>query len=387
MSPGRSGLISLSVSSSDSALSRPFAEELRVEPDLELLAGEGHGKRLRGLAHVRCLSGNVEAALREAQPQRCVLLREQPHTAHDLEQLVAAHAQLVLVGVGEQLLIVRKAALDKTRGQHDPVCREDHLVLERGDADRVRRARAGDPAELLERSRRHVCLERALELLRKGRLLDAEPVGVGGNHAELTTTGRDQNAGEVGPRLVARRRPRHAVDRVHEGLCGNAQHAGGRRLRQLRKVLRWQRAQVKARLPRGDLHVLLGAPILEREVVLRQRADDVEQKPAGHDGLTRRGGLGIDRDAEPELHVGRLQLGVVVLDPEQDARQRLDGTARGRGPHGDAEPGEERFTGNGELQVLPNWTCSCWGCPEVDKGSRSRFPTRLRPVDGSGGQC
>ena len=104
MSPGRSGLISLSVELVRLGALQAFAEELRVETDLELLAREGHGKRLRGLAHVRCLSGNVEAALREAQPQRCVLLREQPHTAHDLEQLVAAHPQLVLVGVGEQLL-------------------------------------------------------------------------------------------------------------------------------------------------------------------------------------------------------------------------------------------------------------------------------------------
>ena len=51
---------------------------------------------------------------------------------------------------------------------------------------------------------------------------------------------------------------------------------------------------------RHHLHVLLGAPVLERQVVLRQRAHDVEQEAAGHDGLARRGvGRARARRARP----------------------------------------------------------------------------------------
>src|SRR5829696_8818685 len=76
---------------------QPLAEEFRVEADLERIAGEGHGQRLACLSYVWGLGRHVEGALREAQPQRRVLLREQAHAADDLEQLVAAYPQLVLV--------------------------------------------------------------------------------------------------------------------------------------------------------------------------------------------------------------------------------------------------------------------------------------------------
>ena len=43
-----------------------------------------------------------------------------------------------------------------------------------------------------------------------------------------------------------------------------------------------------------------------------------------------------------------------VLHADQHAGEGLDGAAGGSRAHGDAKAGEERFTGNGELQDLPN---------------------------------
>src|SRR5215204_2363837 len=54
-----------------------LAEELGIEADLERLAGKRHGERLARLTHVRGLCRDVERSLREAQPQRGVLLRQQ----------------------------------------------------------------------------------------------------------------------------------------------------------------------------------------------------------------------------------------------------------------------------------------------------------------------
>src|SRR5215218_10702295 len=86
-----------------------LTEELRVEADLELLTGERDGERLARLADVRSLRRDVERTLGEAQPERGVLLRQQADAADHLEQLLTADAQLVLVRVGKQLLVVREA--------------------------------------------------------------------------------------------------------------------------------------------------------------------------------------------------------------------------------------------------------------------------------------
>ena len=77
---------------------------------------------------------------------------------------------------------------------------------------------------------------------------------------------------------------------------------------QLGEVLGREGPQVEHRAAGYDLHVLLRGAVLEREVVARQRADHVEQEPAGdHDGAV--GGVGgLERDAHAELHVGGLEL-------------------------------------------------------------------------------
>ena len=126
------------------------------------------------------------------------------------------------------------------------------------------------------------------------------------------------------------------------------------RLGQLREVLLGKRAQVEARLAGRDLDVLLRAAVLERDLVLGQRAGHVEQQAPGDNRLARGRRVRLERDAQAKLHVGRLQLGGALLYADEHAGKGLDGAAGGSRADGHAEAGEERFTGNGELQDLPN---------------------------------
>jgi hypothetical protein len=88
----------------------------------------------------------------------------------------------VLVRLGQQLLVVREATLHQARGQHHVVHGEDDLVLQRGHADALAGPGAGDSSQLLQRARRDVGLERALERLLELGLLDGQAIRVGGDH-------------------------------------------------------------------------------------------------------------------------------------------------------------------------------------------------------------
>ena len=122
----------------------------------------------------------------------------------------------MLERLGEQLLVVREAALNEPRRQRDVPEPEYHLVLERGDLDVSCCAPSSDATELLERAGRNVRLQRAVERLFQRCLLDAQAIGVGRDHAKLAVSGRDEDAGEVWTRLVPRGGACHAVDRLHE---------------------------------------------------------------------------------------------------------------------------------------------------------------------------
>jgi hypothetical protein len=76
---------------------------------------------------------------------------------------------------------------------------------------------------------------------------------------------------------------------------------------------------VKLRCARHDLHVLLGAAVFQRQVVLRQRANHVQKQASGDDGLAGSGVRGVERHANTQLHVGGLKLGPAVLDAEENA--------------------------------------------------------------------
>ena len=95
------------------------------------------------------------------------------------------------------------------------------------------------------------------------------------------------------------------------------------------------------------------AAVLERQVILRQRTNDVEEKPAGDDGLARAWTRSVSSATRtPSSMSVACELGAAVLHAQEDAGEGLERAAGRRAAHGDAEPGEERFTGNGELQKM-----------------------------------
>ena len=102
------------------------------------------------------------------------------------------------------------------------------------------------------------------------------------------------------------------------------------------------------------LDILLRAAVLKRQLIFWKGADHVEQQAAGDNRDARRRLRRLEANTDTQLHVGCLKFRASLLDAKKDARQRLNGTSRGSTADGDAQTREERFTGNGELQlVLP----------------------------------
>jgi hypothetical protein len=93
----------------------------------------------------------------------------------------------VLVGLGQQLAVVRELTVDQARGQRQPVDLEHDLVGAHADAD-VLDVLADEAPELLQRPRGNVGLEALRQRVLKARLLDAQPVGVGRDHPQLLAT-------------------------------------------------------------------------------------------------------------------------------------------------------------------------------------------------------
>ena len=101
------------------------------------------------------------------------------------------------------------------------------------------------------------------------------------------------------------------------------------RLRQRREVLEPQGADVEGRRAGGELDVLLGGAQLERELVGREGAHDVDQQARRQDDGALADDVALERHAEPDLHVGGAQLDPVARRLELHARQRLHGAAGG----------------------------------------------------------
>ena len=102
------------------------------------------------------------------------------------------------------------------------------------------------------------------------------------------------------------------------------------------KVIGGDGAQVEARGAGADLDIALLLAKLEGDRAIRQRAGDLDQEPARkHDGA-RPLGLGLERDVEPQLHIGGAQPRFAV-GGEMDAGQRLQRRAGGDGAGGDQE--------------------------------------------------
>ena len=99
-------------------------------------------------------------------------------------ELLARRGELVLVGLGQQLAVVRELTVDQAARERDAADLEDDLVGAHADADLLDVV-ADEPAELLERAGGDVGLEAAVERRLELRLLHAQAVGVGRDHPQL----------------------------------------------------------------------------------------------------------------------------------------------------------------------------------------------------------
>ncbi len=208
-------------------------------------------------------------------------------------------------------------------------------LARRAAAQRLRAGLLRDARELLQGARRHVRLEGAVEGGVEHRLLHRQAVGVGRDHPQLLPRRRDEDAGEDRPRLVARGRPGDLADRLDERLRRHGDDGVAAGVGERREVLAAQRPDVEGGGARHDLDVLLRGAQLDRHGVGRQRPRHVEGQAGGEDGGAGALDLGLEGNAEPDLHVGRAQLDLAVLGHDLDAGERLDGAAGG----GDARDG------------------------------------------------
>lgn len=84
--------------------------------------------------------------------------------------------------------------------------------------------------------------------------------------------------------------------------------------------------------------------MLERQIVLRKGAHDIEKKTAWQDdnAIVRVGHGGAHLDSE--IHVGGLKLKRITVDFELDPSERLNRAAGGRATHDHRKMAKERFT-------------------------------------------
>ena len=102
----------------------------------------------------------------------------------------------------------------------------------------------------------------------------------------------------------------------------------------------------------GDAHRAGAGRLLDHHLGLRQRADDLEQEPAGEHRRSRLVHLGRHRDPHGELHVGRGQLHRALrLGTHEHAGEDLDGGALGHAPGRDLQPTEQVILGTDDFHA------------------------------------
>ena len=129
----------------------------------------------------------VSSPVGERQPQRRVLLRQQADAPHDVGQLGAGDPQLVLeasrAAAGGSWGTGRRSAARRGRSRRARTAPGSGATLTLSDSSSPLGGQAG---ELLQRAGRHVDLEAGRPAASPSvRLLDAQPVGVGGDHPQL----------------------------------------------------------------------------------------------------------------------------------------------------------------------------------------------------------
>ncbi len=206
---------------------------------------------------------------------------------------------------------------------------------------------AGQSRQLRQRAGRNDRLELGRGGIELG-LLDREPVGVGGDHDELSGLEADEDPGQHRARLVAGGRARDAIDGLEQRLAVDRVQlrVDGR---QAREVLGVEDVQAGVVRPGDDLHRALLGPVLDRDVALGQQARELDERLARDDDGAVPFDLGVERRPQRQLHVGGRERQHIAVGAEQNPGEHLDGAAGRDGTGDDAELGDELVAGDADL--------------------------------------
>ncbi len=157
MSPGRSGLISFSSTVSDCTASSPSRRKSALKPisSGSPVYGAGSDSRVSPTSWLCAETVSSPSAKRRRSGR--VPLRHHGGAANDVEHLGARQRQLDLVGLRDQLLVVRELAVDPAGRQPHVADTEDDVVVV--DAEPHRLGAAGEPRHLGQRPGRDDRLE------------------------------------------------------------------------------------------------------------------------------------------------------------------------------------------------------------------------------------
>ena len=189
-----------------------------MNPISSVSAAYGGRQRLARLADVLRLRRHRQLAVGEAQPQRRVALRH--HATRGARRRAApraaagARARTAPAAAGGSSGTARRCGASSARRRRVP-----KTTWFSWTPSWISSAPAAEARQLLERAGRDDRLElrqRALD----GGLLDREPVRVGCRHHELARLELDEDAGQHGPALVARRRAADTRDRLERARRG-----------------------------------------------------------------------------------------------------------------------------------------------------------------------
>ena len=257
----------------------------------------------------------------------------------------------MLERLGDQLAPARELALDQPREEHHRARLEHRLVSGQGDRHLVGPLLGDDPRQLAQRPRRHVGLDRLGQRLLELRVLDAQPVGVGGDHGQRRALGleRERRSGSAAPRPATRLGPPGRSSRPA------ARRAASRpspvELGQPGKVLGRQGSQVEARAARRQLDVALLGSQREADLAAGQVADHVAEQTPGKQQRA----LGLNGRPRRASSSGqapyRWRESVSSSEPavELDTAERRQRRAGRDGAADDLKSGEEGVARDGEL--------------------------------------
>ena len=264
----------------------------------------------------------------ELEPHRRGVAGEQPDAAHRVQQLLARDRQAALVGLGQELPVVRELALDQPRRERQAARPGTRPATRRRTARSrpSRRPPPRDPPRSARAPARSPSPRRPAVATSSRTARRYESVATSITPSRLTSSSTPVSTGRASSRLAAR----PTWDTASANAAGLDLRPASARLLQPREVLGRQQPQ-RALVGRAA-HPRLALVGLELDGRVRQRLHRVADQPRRHQRHAGLADLHLDRQPGRHLEVGRRERQLAVLGRlHADAGQRRDPRA-GRDP-------------------------------------------------------